>query len=128
MEDITDRTLKKRLTISLDYSLLAKLDKRNRSGDVERILREYFLTQNADKLYTYIKQRLIKDNLISDGSVSFDSIATGVYKPPVQDEELENKRRAYGEDGWLFRRHYTGELQANKPPSREWVDAGLVNY
>lgn len=46
----------------------------------------------------------------------------------IEDEELENKRQAYGEDGWIFRRHYTGELQANKPPSRDWVDASLVNY
>lgn len=59
-----DRTLKKRLTISLDYSLLAKLDNRNRSGDVERILKQHFQREGAEQLYDYIKGRLEKENLL----------------------------------------------------------------
>lgn len=118
-----DKTLKKRLTISLDYSLLAKLDNRNRSGDVERILKQHFQREGAEQLYDYIKGRMIKEGLLSNDSTSFDTVE---LKRPT-DPELDAKRRAYGDDGWVFRRYY-GELQANKPPSREWVSAEMVNY
>lgn len=60
-----DKTLKKRLTISLDYSLLAKLDNRNRSGDVERILKQHFQREGAEQLYDYIKGRLEKEGLLN---------------------------------------------------------------
>lgn len=56
-----DKTLKKRLTISLDYALLAKLDKRNRSGDVERILKQHFQNEGFEMLYNKLKQRLLQD-------------------------------------------------------------------
>ena len=70
---------------------------------------------------------MIKEGLVSDGSVTFDSIASGTYKPPVQDEELENYRFNYKEDGLQFRRH-NGQIQVNKPPSREWAGVEVLNY
>lgn len=116
-----------KLSITIDTSINDKLPKLNKSAFINQVLKQHFLKENVDGIYTYIKGRMIKEGLLNDGSVSFDSIATGVHKPPKQDEELEAKRRAYGDDGWVFRRYY-GELQANKPPSREWVSAEMVNY
>ena len=121
-----DNTLKKRITISISTDLYARLDKRNRSGDVENILTQHFQYANREKLYDWIKNRLLQDpefNLTQSMTNGYQAVS-----PPVKDEELENKRQAYGEDGWQFKRDYSGQLLANKPPSREWVDAGMVNY
>jgi hypothetical protein len=117
-----DKTLKKRLTISLDYSLLAKLDNRNRSGDVERILKQHFQREGAEQLYDYIIGRMKKEGLLSHTN----SMING-YQVVVQDEELENYRINYKDDRFQFRR-YNGQIQVNKPPSREWAGVEVLNY
>lgn len=116
-----------KLSITIETSIRDKLPKTNKSAFINQILKQHFLKENVDGLYNYIKQRMIKEGLVSDGSVTFDSIATGVYKPPVQDEELENYRFNYKEDGFQFRR-YNGQIQVNKPPSRDWVGAEVLDY
>lgn len=85
----------------------------------------------AEALTLYYEHKETVRKLAENTGKILEKLSTPVYQgisQQIQDEELTNKRQAYGEDGWLFRRHYTGELQANKPPSREWVDASLVNY
>jgi len=67
-------TLKKRVTISLDQALYARLDKRNRSGAIENIIKLHYQKESIDALYTMIKQRLIKEGLISDGTISFNDL------------------------------------------------------
>lgn len=57
-------TLKKRMTISLDYGLYAKLPTLNRSAFVERLISEHFLIQSNDKFYEYVKKRLHQDGYI----------------------------------------------------------------
>lgn len=57
-------TNKKRMTISLDYGLYAKIPRLNRSAFVERLISEHFLIQSNDKFYEYVKKRLAQDGYI----------------------------------------------------------------
>ena len=74
-------TLKKRVTISLDTALYARLDKRNRSGAIENIIKQHFQREGAEQLYDYIKSRMIKEGLLNDGSVSLDALDTRPTTP-----------------------------------------------
>lgn len=117
----------KRITIILDEDTWDRLPIKGKSPFINLVLKNHFRKDNAEEFYKYIKQKLIQDGLVSDGSVTFDSIVTGVYKPPVQDEELENYRINYKDDGYQFRR-YNGQIQVNKPPSRDWSGVEVLNY
>lgn len=116
-----------KLSITIDTSINDKLPKLNKSAFINQVLKQHFLKENVDGIYTYIKSRMIKEGLLNDGSVTFESIHTGAYNPPPQDEELERYRTAYGPDGWNIKR-IDGALRANKPPSRDWVSIEVLNY
>lgn len=63
-----------KLSITIETSVRDKLPKTNKSAFINQILKQHFLKENVDGLYNYIKQRMIKEGLVSDGSVSFDSL------------------------------------------------------
>lgn len=65
-------TLKKRVTISLDTALYARLDKRNRSGAIENIIKQHFQKESIEALYEIIKQKLIYDGFSVNQAVSWD--------------------------------------------------------
>lgn len=116
-----------KLSITVDTSVNDKLPKLNKSAFINQVLKQHFLKENVDGIYTYIKSRMIREGLLNDGSVTFDSIATGMHKPPVQDEELENYRRNYAEDGLEFRR-YNGALEVKGRQYKEWASVEVLNY
>lgn len=60
MDNTQDRLLKKRITVSIDPALFRLLDKRNRSGHVETIIREHFQYAAKEKLFGYIENRLLQ--------------------------------------------------------------------
>ena len=118
-------TNKKRMTISVDYGTYAKLPRINKSLFVEDLLKQHFLLESGDKLYNYIKSRLQKENLLVSHTQSMVNGHQTVT--PVQDEELQNYRQAYKEDGYIFKRE-NGEILVQRPPSREWVSTEVLNY
>lgn len=65
-----------KLSITIETSVRDKLPKTNKSAFINQILKQHFLKENVDGLYNYIKQRMIKEGLINDGSVMWDTVST----------------------------------------------------
>lgn len=64
----------KRITIILDEDIYDRLPVKGKSPFINLVLKNHFRKDSAEEFYKYIKQRMIKEGLVSDGSVSFDSL------------------------------------------------------
>lgn len=53
--------MKNRFTFTLDQYVVDNLPKQNKSAVVNAILKEHFQAEGKDKLFSYIKARLLKD-------------------------------------------------------------------
>lgn len=53
--------MKNRFTFTLDQSVVDNLPKQNKSAVVNAILKEHFQNEGREKLYAYIKERLLND-------------------------------------------------------------------
>lgn len=61
---------KRRLTITLDNAVFDKLPKRDRSAFINLVLKQHFMKESAEQLYSYTKNRLMKDKDMNDWIVA----------------------------------------------------------
>lgn len=84
----------------------------------------------AEALTLYYKHKETVRQLAENTTKILAKLDTPVYQgisQQIQDEELENYRRNYKDDGFQFRR-YNGQIQVNRPPGRDWTGVEVLNY